>query len=187
MKKWIIIVLCVVGLSELGWAQSLVYIKPELGYTHFLEHAVQIEPGPNWRGYYIEYQNAFTANIAGGVRMGNHFAAGIGLGYQNFEGVNGLSVFSDLEYFITSIKLVEGTEENPAIGRIKPGLRPSIYFRLGYNHLWNQYDGGTGSAVGELGLGVEYMNTNGNSIYIKGGISAMQQSFLLPLGLGLRF
>jgi|GEM_PF-419186 len=187
MKKWIIVALCAVGLSQLGWTQSLVYVKPELGYTHFLEHAVQIEAGPNWQGYYIEYQNAFTANIAGGVRLGSHFTAGIGLGYQNFEGQHGVSIYADLEFYPTRLKYYEGTEEVPVVSRIKPTVRPFVYIRTGFNQLWNQYEGGTQSAVGEAGLGFEYNFQSGNCIYLKGGLSVMQQSFLLPLGLGMRF
>jgi hypothetical protein len=187
MKNLVFGIIVILFTSAVGFAQSTFYFKPELGYTRFLEHAVQIEAGPNWQGYYIEYQDAITANIAGGVRLGDHFTAGLGLGYQNFEGNNGVSLYADLEFYLTRLKFYEGTEEQPVISMIKPSIRPLVYIRAGGNQLWNQYEGGTQSGVGEIGLGLEYNFQAGYRIYLKGGIAVMQQSFLAPFGVGMRF
>jgi hypothetical protein len=187
MKNLVFGILVILFTSAVGFAQSTFYFKPEVGYTRFLEHAVQIEPGPNWRGYYIESQNAVTVSAVGGVCLRNRFAAGLGLGYQNFEGNSGVSLYADLEFYLTRLKFYEGTEEQPAISMIKPSIRPLVYVRVGGNQLWNQYEGGTQSGVGEIGVGFEYNFQQGYCLYVKGGMAVMQQSFLAPFGVGMRF
>jgi hypothetical protein len=58
---------------------------------------------------------------------------------------------------------------------------------LGYNHIWNQYEGGTGAVHTEFGVGINYKIKEKFGLYIKSGILITQQSFLLPITLGFRY
>ena len=98
------------------------------------------------------------------------YFAGIGIGYVNFEGINGFSIFSDFEYCPLETKLT-----------------PLLNVKVGYSHIWNQYENGTGSAIGELGAGVKYKLTEKIGIYIQSGFLMTQQSFLVPIRIGINF
>ncbi len=92
------------------------------------------------------------------------------MGYLNFEGINGLSIFSDIEYLPLNTKLT-----------------PLINLKIGYTHIWNQYEKGTGTAMGEFGLGLNYRLSRKVSIFIKSGFLMTQQSLLIPIKLGFRY
>lgn len=145
--------------------------KIEAGFLKFGLTTVQVDPGPDWKGYNLDdEQNGFDLNIVNGIKFGNKFYAGIGVGYLNFEGINGFSIFGDFEYFI-----------------LKSRLTPIINLKVGYNHIYNQYENGNGSGLGELGVGLNYKITDHNSLYLKTGFMVTQQSLLIPIRLGFRF
>jgi hypothetical protein len=89
---------------------------------------------------------------------------------MNFEGTNGVSVFADFEYL-----------------QLKTRITPLLNLKLGYDHLWNQYDGGTGTMLTEIGIGINYKLTEKFRLYLKSGMLYTQQSFLIPITIGFRY
>lgn len=152
-----------------GYSQINYSVKAETGFLIYQFNTIQIDPGPNWKGYYLDEENGIDFNIVNGINFNNKLFAGIGIGYLNFEGINGLSAFSDFEYL-----------------SYKTRLRPLINLRIGYSHLWNQYEDGTGTLLGELCVGLNYRLTEKLDIYTKSGVAMTQQSLLIPIRLGFR-
>lgn len=153
-----------------GYSQINYSVKVESGFLYYQYHIINIDPGPNWKGYNLESKNGIDLNFINGFNFKNKFYAGIGIGYLNFESVSGLSIFSDFDYF-----------------PLKSRLTPLINMRIGYNHIWNQYRNGTGTALGELCLGLNYKLNDKLNVYAKSGVSATQQSLLIPIRIGFRF
>ena len=89
---------------------------------------------------------------------------------MNFEKINGLSIFTDFEYI-----------------PFKKKLSPIANLRIGYNHIWNQYENGTSSVLLELGGGIKYEMTEKLNLYLQSGILITQQSFIFPIRLGIQF
>jgi len=171
MKKIIpiIIILTVFGMK--AYSQVSYSGKFETGYLSFQYTTVQVDPGPNWKGYNLnKEQNGIDFNLINGVNFKNRFFTGLGIGYLNFEGINGISIFTDFEYL-----------------PLKTKLTPLINIKIGYNHIWNQYENGTGSALVELGGGINYGITEKLDIYMQSGLLITQQAFLIPIKIGLRF
>jgi len=157
-------------ISNKGYSQIKYSLKAEAGYLGFLSNTVNVEPGPNWKGYYLDHQNGVDFNIINGIKFRNKLFAGIGAGYLNFEGIDGWSVFLDFEYL-----------------PFKTKLSPLINVKLGNTHIWNQYEDGTQTGLGELCLGLNYRLNDKINIYTKLGWIATQQSLLIPARLGIRF
>ena len=153
-----------------GYSQTNYSIKAETGFLKYQFNTITVDPGPNWKGYNLNGQNGVDFNIINGVDFNNKFFVGIGLGYLNFEGVNGLSIFSDFEYLL-----------------LKTRLTPLINLKIGYSHIWNQYEKGTGTGLGELCFGLNFRLTKKIDIYAKSGFTMAQQSLLIPISLGIRF
>lgn len=156
---------------SLGTNAQIVYSgKIESGFMNFRYHTVQVDPGPAWKGNYLN-DNGIDINIVNGLSLANNkIFTGLGLGYLNFAGTNGVSVFVDLEYLA-----------------LKTKITPLLNLKLGYDHIWNQYDGGTGTMHKELCIGVNYKMTEKFGLYLKSGMLYTQQSFLLPIVIGLRY
>lgn len=144
----------------------------ETGYQHYLFRTLTVDPGPNWKGYNLDKkQNGFNFTTSNGLAFAKRkLYTGIGLGYLNYEGIEGISIFGDFEYL-----------------PLKNRLTPLFNLRLGYNHIWNQYDGGTGTMQTEFGLGINYKMKEKLGVYTKSGLVITQQSFLVPITLGFRF
>ena len=162
------IVLFAIGFC--GYSQTVYSLKAESGFMKFSYNSVTIEPGPNWKGYYLRNQNGFELNIINGIKCKEKFFAGIGVGYLNFEGINGVSLLSDFEYLL-----------------LKYRLTPLAGLKLGYSHIWNQYEGGTGTASAELGFGCNFRLNENLGIYVKTGFLFTQQSQFVPIRMGFRF
>ncbi len=146
--------------------------KIETGYMQYMYRTISVDPGPNWKGYNLnEKQNGINLTVINGLSFVNKkLFAGIGLGYLNFEGINGISVFTDFEYL-----------------PLKTKLTPLVNLKLGYNHIWNQYEGGTGTMHTELGVGLNYKLKEKFGLYLKSGMLFTQQSFMIPVTLGFRY
>ena len=144
----------------------------EAGYQHYLYRTLTVDPGPDWKGYNLdEKQNGYNFTSSNGLSFANSkLFTGIGLGYVNFKGIHGISIFGDFEYL-----------------PLKNRLTPLFNFRLGYNHIWNQYEGGRGTILTEFGLGLNYKIKEKFGIYIKSGMLITQQSLLIPITLGFRY
>ena len=153
-----------------GYSQINYSIKTEAGFLKYQFNTIKVDPGPNWKGYYLDEENGVDLNIVNGFDFNNKVFAGIGLGYLNFEGVNGLSIFSDFEFL-----------------PLKTRLKPLINLKIGYSHIWNQYENGSGTVLGELCVGLNFRLTERIDIYTKSGFSMTQQSLLIPIRFGIRF
>ena len=153
-----------------GYSQINYSIKTEAGFLKYQFNTIKVDPGPNWKGYYLDEENGVDLNIVNGFDFNNKVFAGIGLGYLNFEGVNGLSIFSDFEFL-----------------PLKTRLKPLINLKIGYSHIWNQYENGSGTVLGELCVGLNFRLTERIDIYTKSGFSMTQQSFLITIRFVIRF
>ncbi len=153
-----------------GYSQDDYQRKIETGFLHYQYNTVQVDPGPDWKGYNLDGENGVDLNFINGLTFKDAIFTGIGVGYLNFEGYNGFSIFADFEYL-----------------PLKTRLTPFVNMKIGYNHIWNQYDDGTGSALGELGLGLNYALTEKIHVYLQSGVLMTQQSFLVPVRIGLKF
>ncbi|NOU19518.1 MAG: hypothetical protein HOO91_18335 [Bacteroidales bacterium] len=171
MKK-IIPTLALLIILDISVYSQIVYSrKVETGYLKFLGTTVQVDPGPTWRGYNLDKkQNGIDLNLINGIKLKEKLFLGLGFGYLNFEGINGFSIFSDLE-FLT----------------LKTKLTPLLNLKIGYNHIWNQYENGKGSATVELGTGLAYKLKEKLNIYVQFGFLMTQQSLLMPIRIGVNF
>lgn len=166
----ILIGLIIVLTANQAHSQITYSIKAETAYSIYQFNTIQVDPGPNWKGYNLDGEDGVDFNIVNGIEFKNKLFVGIGLGYMNFEGIDGFSIFSDFEYL-----------------PLKTRLTPIFNLKVGYSHLWNQYDNGSGTGLGEFCLGLNYRLTEKMDIYAKSGFTLMQQSFLIPIRLGVRF
>ncbi len=164
-----IIGLIIILFVNQGYSQINYSIKAETGFLIYQYNTIDVDPGPNWKGYYLDEENGIDYNIVNGVDFNNKLFAGVGIGYLNFEGINGLSVFSDFEYL-----------------PFKTRLTPLINLKIGYSHIWNQYENGTGTGLGEFCVGLNYRLTEKMAIYAKSGFTMAQQSLLIPVKFGLK-
>ena len=145
--------------------------KVEVGYMNYRSRTLLVNPGPNWRGYYLnENQNGMDVSVINGFSIQEKYFVGVGLGYLNFEGINGYSIYADADYI-----------------PMKTKLAPLVNFKVGYNHIYNQYEGGTGSALGELGVGLRYRMAKQRQLYIQTGFLGTQQANFNTCRLGVQF
>ncbi|MGM0497531.1 MAG: hypothetical protein ACQESJ_06395 [Bacteroidota bacterium] len=145
--------------------------KVEAGFLKYQHNIVDVDPGPDWKGYNLDNeQNGIDINVIHGLSFKDKFMPAIGLGYLNFEGIHGISIFTDITYL-----------------PFETGITPFINLKAGYNHIWNQYENGRGSALGELGAGIHYTISKNIGGYIQSGFLFTQQSFLIPIRIGVEF
>ncbi|MCC5613185.1 hypothetical protein LC612_42535 [Nostoc sp. CHAB 5834] len=143
----------------------------EVSALRFQSRTLTVEPGPNWKGYNLNQQQHGTMlSLINGLVYHNRLFAGLGLGWLHFDGINGVSVFGDLSCLVT-----------------KTRLAPVVGVRVGYTHLRNQYEGGTGSLLSELDGGLSYSFTKRLTAEVRTGIAFTQQAAFVPLKLRLRF
>lgn len=168
----IIIAILVSVIAANAYSQGRHAIKLETGYLYYLNHTITIDSDdPDWKGYKLnDQQNGIEFSIINGINFREQYMAGIGLGYLNFEGIHGAAVFADLGY-----------------APLKRRFSPVLNIKAGYNHIWNQYENGSGSALGEFGVGIKYMVNNKISLQIQAGVSRTQQAQFFPIRLGLSF
>ncbi len=153
-----------------GYSQVEYAMKVEAGFLKYRFNTIDVDPGLNWKGYYLDGENGVDLNIINGIKYKGRLYAGVGIGYLNFEGMSGFSVFSDFEYL-----------------PLKKRLTPLINLKIGYGHVWNQYENGTGTALGEIGLGLNFRLSDSLNTYIKSGFLLTQQSLFVPLRIGFWF
>lgn len=154
-----------------GYSQIEYYGKAESGYSVNLATIVQVDPGPNWKGYYLNgQQNGLELNLVNGIKVSNVFGMGGGIGYLNYQGIDGVSIFGIIDFLQKRKRL-------SAIGNL----------RIGYNHIWNQYENGSGGGFLELGAGCSYPISDKLSVYLQSGISVRLQAAFFPLKIGVQF
>tara|TARA_B110000114_G_C14925370_1_gene330209 strand:+ start:88 stop:606 length:519 start_codon:yes stop_codon:yes gene_type:complete len=172
MRKILLSTLIFIAFGLKISAQTDYSVKIETGFLNFKGTIINVDPGPNWKGYNLnEDQNGIDLNVINGINFSNNkFFTGIGIGYVNFEKINGLSIFTDFEYIPLRTK-----------------LSPIGNLRIGYNHIWNQYENGTGDILFELGGGIKYKIIEKLNVYLQSGILITQQSSFFPVRLGIKF
>ena len=169
MRHLIVIGILFITCSLTTKAQINYSGKIEAGYMNFKHHTVQVDPGPGWKGRLND--NGIDINVINGLTFLNKkLFAGLGLGYLNFGGINGASVFADLEYL-----------------PLKTRITPLLNLKIGYDHIWDQYAAGTGTPLAEFGIGVNYKLTEKFGLYLKSGMLYTQQSLLIPITIGFRY
>jgi hypothetical protein len=145
--------------------------KLEAGFLTYLTNTITVDADVGWKGYHLdENQNGIDLNIINSIRFKNDISLGIGLGYLNFEGIHGYSIFVDYEYYNSKKKIA-----------------PLTNYKIGLNHIFNQYEGGTIGVPVEIGFGVICKLNEKFRISAQSGFLFTQQSFLIPLRVGLRF
>ncbi len=145
-------------------------LRTEIGTLRFQNTTIDVDPGPNWKGYNLnEDQNGLSFDIINGISLKNKLLVGLGIGFLNFEGINGYSVFGDLQYLPLNSRLT-----------------PLVNLKVGSNHIWNQYENGQQSVMFELSGGINYKLKGNFSVYIASGILLTQQAFLIPIRFGIR-
>lgn len=72
-------------------------------------------------------------------------------------------------------------------GAHKSKLTPLLNIKVGYDHIWNQYEGGTGTALGEFTAGIDYKLSEKLNMFLKSGMLFTQQAFFIPIKIGIRF
>lgn len=99
MKKLVQIILSFITIlaSDQVQAQVRYSLKAETGYLNYRNNTIQVDPGPDWKGYYLNGENGIDISVVNGIDIKTDFA-GLGLGYVNFEGINGLLLFANLEF-----------------------------------------------------------------------------------------
>ncbi|MCT4602913.1 MAG: hypothetical protein N4A59_08455 [Marinifilum sp.] len=157
-------------ITTMAYSQIDYQQKIEIGYIQYKYNTEQVDPGPNWKGYNLHGENGIDLNVINGLLFKKKIFAGIGAGYLNFEGINGFSIFTDLQY-----------------SPFKTKLTLFLNLKIGYNHIWNQYKNGTGSTLINPGLGLDYRLTEKINIYLQSGYLMTQQSLLIPIRMGFRF
>ncbi len=170
MRHTILTSMLLIAISHTAFAQIEYQGKTEIGYMRFQHHTIQVDPGPGWKGYNLN-NSGIDINLMNGLSVfNNKIFVGIGLGYLNFEGIQGVSVFADLEYL-----------------PLKSRATPLLNLKIGHVHIWNQYEGGTRTMLGEIAIGINYKLNEKIGLYLKSGILLTQQSFLIPTTIGFRF
>jgi hypothetical protein len=168
LKNILIILFAIIAAN--AYSQCRYSFKTEAGYLYYLDHTITIDSDdPEWKGYKLnDGQSGISLNVINGIRFREHLMAGAGLGYLNFEGIHGMALFADFEYTPLDRKFT-----------------PILNIKAGYNHIWNQYENGTGSAMGEIGTGIKYKVNDNISIHIQAGVLRAQQAQFFPLRLGV--
>jgi len=95
---------------------------------------------------------------------------GIGAGYANFSKTSGMMLFGDIRVDFS-----------------KKPFAVFAYVNPGYSHFWNQYDGGTGTAMIDFGLGARYNVFRKSKVLLSFGLLSMQQNSYIPVKLGYTF
>jgi hypothetical protein len=145
--------------------------KAEIGYLNFQNQSLRVDPGPNWKGYYLNNDpNGIDLNIAYGINFRNRLYAGIGLGLLSFEDIQGGDAFAVIDYSL-----------------LKTSFAPFLHFRSGYSHIWNQYEGGRGTAITEIGGGLKLRISPKFAVSLRSGIMLTQQTFFIPVVAGFNF
>ncbi len=155
----------------IGAVQAQYSAKLETGYWVYNYRMIRVDPGPNWKGYYLHGKpDGADVNLVNGLAFAEkRMFAGVGIGYLNFAGISGVSFYADVEYL-----------------PLRKKLTPLLNLKIGRSHIWNQYDGGTATALTELTGGLNYKPGNKLGLFLKSGIAFTQQSMFIPVRLGLR-
>lgn len=143
------------------------------GTVTYFTGLVMVDPGEGWQGYYLprEAGTGIQLTSSNGISISDNFHLGVGAGYAYISKTSGLMLFADLR---------------ADFSRRKP-FAMFAYFNPGYSHFWNQYDGGTGTAMLDFGLGVRYKVMAKSKIMLSAGLLSMQMNTYISMKLGYTF
>ncbi|TCD17644.1 hypothetical protein EZ456_22775 [Pedobacter psychrodurus] len=145
--------------------------KIETGYHIFLARPLKIDAGEGWMGYQlVGTPNGLDLSLVNGVSFKDNLRLGLGVSYLNYGGINGYSVFGDLEYVT-----------------IKARIAPVFNLKIGSSHINNQYGDGSTETVVDFSGGVEHRVGKKLSLQYKAGFRFVHQSIFLPIRIGARF
>jgi hypothetical protein len=159
--------------ASIASAQGHYYKKVEVNYLNYQTATAQYDiPDSGWLGPPLNNgKNGMGLSLSNGIGIfSNKIAIGLGLGYLNFEGVNGLSLFGELE-----------------LRPIDESFAPFATIKIGYSHIWNQYLDGNGSLLSDFEGGLLYKISPQKLVYIKTGILFTQESSFIPISAGFVF
>jgi len=170
MKKIILFLLFISAFSNAN-SQFRYTAKIESAYHIFLSRPVRVDAGLDWRGYELaERPNGFEVGVVNGVSFKGNFRFGLGLSYLNYEGINGNSIYGDVE-----------------VATSKARLSPVFNLKIGRSHINNQYEDGSTSSFVDISGGLERKVSEKISLQFKLGFRAVHQSIFFPIRIGARF
>ena len=170
--KRVLLFIAFLLISTSSFAQKIpTYFSSDFGYLAYRFNTIDVDPGPNWKGYYLSDKDGFDIKVNAGLILKERYNVGVGLSYLNFEGENGLGSYADLGLAILKNRK----------------FTPIVYWNLGYSHLWNQYAGGTGTFLSDLGIRLKYQISPKLGIQASTGLFNTQQSFIRPYRIGVVF
>lgn len=143
----------------------------DISCHNFQFRTIQYDVSENGQGYNLRNkENAVEASFSYALKLKERFQMGLGLGYINYESINGLTAFSGFKLFA-----------------LKRKISPFAALRIGYNHIWNQYQGGSGTGLIEFGAGISYKLIEKLNISIASGVIFTQEAQFVPIKLTLSF
>lgn len=167
MKKLICLILLSLIVKFEAQAKLDYTGKIEFGYMKFRYWTVKFSEGPE-KGYNLNNkQNGIDINLVNSLNFRNRVFTGIGIGYMNFERISGVSAFTDIEFLI-----------------LKTRLTPLVNLRVGYNHIFNQYENGKGTGSGELAAGLSFRFAGKFRVYAQVGGLTTQQAYFVSMRAG---
>jgi hypothetical protein len=170
MKK-LTLLLLVISYCYSAKSQFKYTAKIETSYQLFLGSPIKYDAGPGWRGYQLDkMQNGLEIGVVNGVSFNDNYRLGIGTSYLNYEGINGYSIYGDLE-ILTS----------------KGKTPPVFHLKVGRSHINNQYENGNTGNFFEVGGGIERKISRIVSLQFKIGFRFAHDSILFPISIGTRF
>lgn len=171
MRKSLAVLIMIFAIAIAPVRAQVKYMgKIEAGYAKYLKQELRVEPGPGWQGYNLKGEpNGVDVNVINGISFAR-VSTGIGIGYLNYEGTHGATTFGEVEYL-----------------PLRSKLSPIAAIRLGYTHVWNQYENGKTTGMLEFNGGLNYNISQNVALYAKGGILFTQQSSFFPVRVGIRF
>lgn len=133
---------------------------------------VNFDVDSSWKGYNLPRDGNTGIQIFAntGLKLFDRLHATVGAGYARYNDINGMLATGNLAYDI-----------------LKTRLTPFVYANIGYSHFWNQYEGGTGTAVAELGLGGRFRIAGKKAVFLSFGNQIMQHNYYYAAKAGFTF
>ncbi len=165
----ILLLLCAVSVVK---SQVSYSAKLETGFQKFLSRGMVVSAGPGWKGYDLEgANNGFDIGLVNGISFKEYFKIGLGVEYLKYDGINGYSIYGDLEATTTKSK-----------------TSPLFNLKIGKSHVNNQYEDGSDATFVEILGGIERKVIQKLALQLKIGFRFMHQfSVYFPIKVALRF
>jgi hypothetical protein len=148
------------------FSQTGLSFQWEAGAIQYGYRTISIDPGPDWKGYYLPEKNGFDFHLSGGIHVNRRLFAGIGGGFLQIGDIQGVTAFLRTEVHVLDKKL------SPVFG-----------LKWGGSFVKNQYENGTRTMVFELTPGVRYRLSDQYALALTGGAMFTQQSLVFPVRL----